>query len=198
MLVIAVGLNPDQLVQRATAVRYQALFSDAGGLAVGNDVTVSGMKVGSVSQMALQHGDVLVTFTVKGSVQLGSATTAHIQTGSLLGQRMLTLDPAGSGTHASDAVIPVSRTSSPYSLSEAVGDLTSDIAGTDTGITQPVPRHAVDDAESDCAATGSDVRRDDPALADPQRAATRHWASCSRAPAMSPASCPSAASSSTR
>jgi phospholipid/cholesterol/gamma-HCH transport system substrate-binding protein len=131
-LIIAVGLNPEQLIQRATTVRYQALFSDAGGLAVGNDVSVSGIKVGSVSGMSLQRGDVLVTFTVKGKVQLGSASTAHIRTGSLLGQRTLTVESAGSGTLHPNAVIPVSRTSSPYSLSEAVDNLTTDIAGTNT------------------------------------------------------------------
>lgn len=133
MLVIAVGLSPDQLVQRATAVRYQALFADAGGLATGNDVTVSGIKVGSVSDMSLQRGDVLVTFTVKGNVLLGSTSTAHIRTGSLLGQRVLTLESEGSGNLHPMAVIPVSRTSSPYSLSEAIEDLSSDIAGTNTG-----------------------------------------------------------------
>ncbi|SPM40461.1 ABC-type transporter Mla maintaining outer membrane lipid asymmetry, periplasmic component MlaD [Mycobacterium numidiamassiliense] len=133
MLIIAVGLNPDQLLQRATTVRYQALFADAGGLATGNEVTVSGMKVGTVSEMSLDHGDVLVTFTVKGNVQLGSASTAHIRTGSLLGQRILTLESAGSNTLRPMTVIPVSRTSSPYSLSEAVENLSSDIEGTDTG-----------------------------------------------------------------
>jgi phospholipid/cholesterol/gamma-HCH transport system substrate-binding protein len=132
VLVIAVGLNPGQLIQRATTVRYQALFSDAGGLALGNDVTVSGTKVGSVSGMTLQRGDVLVTFTVNGKVQLGSASTAHIRTGSLLGQRVLTVESAGSGNLHPMAVIPVSRTSSPYSLSEAVDDLTTDIQGTNT------------------------------------------------------------------
>jgi len=131
-LIIAVGLNPDQLIQRATTVRYQALFSDGGGLALGNDVTVSGIKVGSVTGMSLQHGDVLVTFTVKGNVLLGSASTAHIRTGSLLGQRVLTVDSAGSGNLHPLAVIPVSRTSSPYSLSEAISDLTTDIQGTNT------------------------------------------------------------------
>lgn len=132
MLVIAVGLNPDQLIQRATTVRYQALFSDAGGLAQGNDVTVSGMKVGSVTGMSLQHGDVLVTFTVNGDVGLGSASTAHIRTGSLLGQRVLTVESAGSGTMHPMTVIPATRTSSPYSLSEAVSDLATDIQGTNT------------------------------------------------------------------
>ena len=116
VLVIAVGLAPDQLVQRATTVRYQALFSDAGGLALGNDVTVSGIKVGSVSGMSLQRGDVLVTFTANGKVQLGSASTAHIRTGSLLGQRVLTVESAGSGTLHPMAVIPVSRTSSLFTV----------------------------------------------------------------------------------
>jgi phospholipid/cholesterol/gamma-HCH transport system substrate-binding protein len=132
VLVIAVGLSPDQLLQRATAVRYQALLTDSGGLDEGNDVLVSGMKLGTVSKLALHNGDVLATFTLAGTVQLGSESTAHIRTGSLLGQRVLTVESAGSGRLHPMAVIPVSRTSSPYSLSEALGDLTTDIAGTNT------------------------------------------------------------------
>ena len=90
--------QPDQLLQRATAVRYQALFAEAGGLAAGNDVLVSGMKVGSVSERrAASTAMRWSTFTLNGTVQLGSDTTAHIRTGSLLGQRVLTLESAGSG-----------------------------------------------------------------------------------------------------
>ena len=63
---------------------------------------------------------------------LGSETLAHIRTGSLLGQRVLALESAGSGTLSRTDVIPVSRTSSPYSLSDAVGELTTNTAGTDT------------------------------------------------------------------
>ena len=132
ILVIAVGLSVNQLGQRATTVRYQALFAEAGGLAVGNDVTVSGMKVGNVSKMSLHNGDALVTFTMKGTVLLGSGTTAHIRTGSLLGQRMLTLESAGSGRLHPMDVIPVSRTSSPYLLNEALSDLAGNVADTNT------------------------------------------------------------------
>ncbi len=132
ILVIAVGLQPQQLASMATDVRYQALFSEAGGLEVGNDVTASGIKVGTVSDIALREGSALVTFAVNGKVRLGSYSTAHIRTGSILGQRVLTLDSAGSGVlHPSD-VIPVSRTSSPYSLTDSVSDLTGNLAGTDT------------------------------------------------------------------
>ena len=133
VLVIAVGLQPQRLVLWATSIRYHALFADAGGLVPGNKVSVSGMNVGTVSDMSLvDGGNVLVTFTVDGTVQLARETTAHIKTGSLLGQRIVTLDSAGSGTLRSTDVIPVSRTSSPYSLTEAVTDLTNNTAGTDT------------------------------------------------------------------
>jgi phospholipid/cholesterol/gamma-HCH transport system substrate-binding protein len=132
VLVIAVGLAPERLVSMATSLRYQALFSDAGGLSTGNDVTVSGMKVGTVSDISLRRGDALVSFTVAGRVRLGSRTTAHIATGSALGQRVLILKPAGSDRMRSSEAIPVSRTSSPYSLTEAVGELTTNVAATDT------------------------------------------------------------------
>jgi phospholipid/cholesterol/gamma-HCH transport system substrate-binding protein len=133
VLCIAVGLRPEQLASWATSLRYQALFSQVGGLAAGNDVTVSGIKVGTVTDVALDDGQALVSFTIKGTVRLGNSTTAHIRTGSLLGQRMLTLESAGRGRLRPSDIIPTSRTSSPYSITDAVGDLTTDIAGTDTG-----------------------------------------------------------------
>jgi phospholipid/cholesterol/gamma-HCH transport system substrate-binding protein len=132
VLVILVGLSPEKLWALATAVRYQALFAEAGGLAVGNAVKVSGVKVGAVTDVSLRDGDALVTLTVDGSVVLGSQTTAHIRTGSLLGGRIVTLESAGSTSMHPGQVIPLARTASPYSLTEAVSDLTSNIGATKT------------------------------------------------------------------
>jgi phospholipid/cholesterol/gamma-HCH transport system substrate-binding protein len=132
MLVIAVGLQPERLLQYATAIRYQALFSEAGGLAVGNDVTVSGIKVGTVSTIELDNGDALVGFTIDSKYALGSETTAHIRTGTLLGERVLALDSAGDGTLNPRQIIPTTRTSSPYSLTDAVSELTANTAATNT------------------------------------------------------------------
>jgi phospholipid/cholesterol/gamma-HCH transport system substrate-binding protein len=132
VLTIAVGLQPDRLVSWATAVRYQAVFAEAGGLSVADDVTKSGIPVGLVTDISLSAGKAWVTFTINGKYQLGSQTTAHIRTATLLGQRVLTLESAGTDTMHPGDVIPVSRTSSPYSLTEAVGDLATNTAGTDT------------------------------------------------------------------
>lgn len=132
MLIIAVGLGPQRLVLLATAIRHQALFAESAGIATGNSVLVSGIKVGTVTDVSLDDGNALVTFLVDGKVRLGSETSAHIRTGSLLGARILTLEPAGTGTMHSTEVIPLTRTSAPYSLTEAVTDLTTDVAATNT------------------------------------------------------------------
>ena len=132
LLVITVGLQPQRLVELATSIRHQALFTDAGGLSPGNDVRVSGVKVGTVSEVALKQGKALVTFMVDGRVRLGADTTAHIRTGTLLGQRLLTLESSGKGTLRSSDVIPVTRTGSPYSLNDAISELTANTRSTDT------------------------------------------------------------------
>jgi phospholipid/cholesterol/gamma-HCH transport system substrate-binding protein len=133
ILVIAVGLQPQMLLSWVTSIHYRAVFAEAGGLTAGNDVNVSGVKMGTVTDVALSHGKALVSFSLDSTVRLGSDTTAHIRTGTVLGARMLTLEPAGTGTLRASDVIPVSRTSSPYSLTDAVGDFTTNTAGTDTG-----------------------------------------------------------------
>ena len=132
VLIITVGLQTQRLWTMATSIRHQALFLEAGGLAPGNDVKVSGVKVGTVSDVTLQQGKALVSFTVNGKVRLGSDSTAHIRTGTLLGQRVLTLESAGQGPLRNSDVIPVSRTGSPYSLTDALGEFAGNTRDTDT------------------------------------------------------------------
>jgi phospholipid/cholesterol/gamma-HCH transport system substrate-binding protein len=131
ILIILVGLSPESLTSLATAIRYQAQFYDAGGVTAGNDVTIAGIKVGSVSAVSLKGHNALVTFAIDSTVELGSDTTAHVRTGTLLGERVLTLESSGASTMHPMDVIPVSRTASPYSLTEAVSELTTNTAGTD-------------------------------------------------------------------
>ena len=132
-LVIAIGLQPERLANWASTIRYQAVFAEAGGLAAGADVKIAGVKVGTVSAVSLSHGDALVDFAVESGVSLGAQSTAHIRTGTLLGERVLTLESFGGATMGPREVIPLSRTSSPYSLTEAVSDLTANTADTDLG-----------------------------------------------------------------
>ncbi|MGY2058677.1 MCE family protein [Nocardia gipuzkoensis] len=130
--VILVGLQSQKFIEWATTVRYQAVFSEAGGLAVGDDVIVSGLKVGRVSGVSLRGGDAWVTFAIDETIRLGDESAGQIKTGSLLGKRVLTVVSAGGDTLRPFGVIPLERTSSPYSLTDAVGELTTNVSEIDT------------------------------------------------------------------
>lgn len=108
---------------------YAAYFSEAGGIKPGNAVRVSGMGVGRVSDLRLEGTKVRIGFTVRKGVVLGDRTEAAIKTETILGAKMLELTPRGTG---GSGVIPLERTTSPYDLPDALGDLTTTISGLDT------------------------------------------------------------------
>jgi phospholipid/cholesterol/gamma-HCH transport system substrate-binding protein len=111
--------------------QYSANFSEAGGLAPGAAVQVSGYKVGSVSSVSLEGSHVLVNFKLDSSVRLGDRTEAAVKTKSLLGTRILEVVPRGDGDLSGP--IPVDRTTPAYQLTDALGDLATTIDQLDTG-----------------------------------------------------------------
>jgi phospholipid/cholesterol/gamma-HCH transport system substrate-binding protein len=109
---------------------YSAYFTEAGGIKPDSDVRVSGLSVGKVSDIRLEGTKVLVDFTVRDGVELGDRTEAAIKTETVLGTKFLEVTPRGDGNLAGP--IPVERTTSPYDLPAALGDLTTTISGLDT------------------------------------------------------------------
>lgn len=110
--------------------QYSAYFADAGGLFTGAGVEVSGFPVGKVLSIDLDGSRVLVQFTIADNIHLGDRTEAAIKTKSLLGTKILNVPPAG-GSDLHEA-IPLQRTTSPYQLPDALGDLTNTISGLNT------------------------------------------------------------------
>lgn len=102
---------------------YQGRFVEGGGLKADDRVKVAGTEVGKVTSVELDGADVLVEFTAKG-VTLGQGTRASIKTQTLLGERTLGIEPAGDGAMSSGDTIPLERTTSPYSITEGIEDLT--------------------------------------------------------------------------
>ncbi|MCW2560342.1 MAG: virulence factor Mce family protein [Mycobacterium sp.] len=99
---------------------YQAYFTDAGGISPGNDVAVSGIKVGQVSSVELAGDAAKVTFTVQRDIKVGDQSLVAIKTDTVLGQKSLSVTPAGTGN---SATIPLGRTTTPYTLNTALQDL---------------------------------------------------------------------------
>ncbi|WP_232232083.1 MCE family protein [Mycobacterium triplex] len=154
--VVVGALQYDKLPFINTDRVYGAYFADSGGLAAGDAVQYSGLRVGQVNSIALDGERVLVKFSVRDDVRLGDRTEAAIKARALLGDKILELTSRGTGTLTS--AIPVDRTTSPYQLPDALGDLSATISGLDTQelskslstlaetfrATPPDLRHAVD------------------------------------------------------
>ncbi len=73
---------------------YRAMFVDATSVNVGDDVRVSGVKVGSISDVSLAENRLAqITFSVRKDVTMSQGTTAELRFRNLVGQRYISLEP---------------------------------------------------------------------------------------------------------
>ena len=128
--IVLVALEYDKLPFINQTKEYSAYFAEAGGLTTGAGVQVSGFEVGQVSSIELDGPQVLVTFTVDDDIALGDRTEAAIKTKGLLGTKILEVMSRGDGRQ--EGTIPRDRTTSPYQLPDALGDLATTISGLNT------------------------------------------------------------------
>ncbi|MBC2637718.1 MULTISPECIES: MCE family protein [unclassified Rhodococcus (in: high G+C Gram-positive bacteria)] len=132
LIVVLTSMNFEKLQYLTTSSHYSAYFGDTGGLLTGDKVMVAGVEVGKVHDVELDGDKVLVEFTADG-VRLGSKTELSIKTRTVLGNKYLQVTPRGDDDLlATDDVIPLAQTTTPYLLTDALGDLTTTISGLDT------------------------------------------------------------------
>jgi phospholipid/cholesterol/gamma-HCH transport system substrate-binding protein len=83
---------------KAGGVDIAALFPNASGVNVGTDVRVAGLKVGSVTKLALdpQSYQVKVSISFEPSIKLPSDSSAAITSEGLLGATFIAFTPGGS------------------------------------------------------------------------------------------------------
>ena len=118
--VVLVAFGYTKLPFWPQGMQYEAYFSDAGGISPGSDVRVSGIKVGQVSSVGLAGDVARVTFTVDRKIRVGDESLVSIKTDTILGQKSLAVTLAGKGE---STTIPLNRTTTPYTLNNALQDL---------------------------------------------------------------------------
>lgn len=131
-VVVLCALNIRSMPFFASDTTYRARFVDAGGLDTGDAVQVSGKDAGWVKSIDIDGDAVAVTFTVSDDVTLGTDTTVDIATATALGARQLRVRPAGPGQLDPGTTIDLDRTTAPYQLTDALGDLTDTASELDT------------------------------------------------------------------
>ncbi|MFD9790973.1 MCE family protein [Streptomyces sp. NPDC059070] len=110
---------------------YSADFKEAAGLHHGDDVRVAGVKVGQVDSVGLDGPKVKVAFTVKDA-WIGDASTVGIAIKTLLGSKYLAVDPRGTAAQNPHHRIPITRTTSPYDVLDALSGLGETVGALDT------------------------------------------------------------------
>jgi phospholipid/cholesterol/gamma-HCH transport system substrate-binding protein len=118
------GFNANSLPLIGGGTGYTAYFTEAAGLTPGNEVRVAGVTVGKVTGVSLAGDQVKVTFEVKNA-WVGDTSTVAIDIKTVLGSKYLALDPLGPAAQDPSAPIPVSRTTSPYDVTQAFQQLST-------------------------------------------------------------------------
>lgn len=119
-------------LKKISGYEITADFSGIGGLAVGDDVLISGVKVGSVVDVGLDPDTYLarVRMNIEPGVQLPEDTAALISSESLMGGKYLALEPGG----AEDMIAPGGRiqfTQAPQNLEQLLGQFIFSMQGKD-------------------------------------------------------------------
>lgn len=131
-VVMVAALRADDLPVIGGGDTYHAMFTEAGGLKVNDEVRIAGVRVGKVDEVALDGDQVKVSFKVDDAADFGSDTRAAIKVKTILGSMFLALEPAGGGQLDEGATIPAERTSSPFDVVEAFEGLASTSEQIDT------------------------------------------------------------------
>ncbi|MCP3421643.1 MCE family protein [Nocardioides pinisoli] len=129
---VVAALRADDLPIIGGGDTYHAMFTEAGGLKVNDEVRIAGVRVGKVDEIELAGDEVRVSFKVDDAADFGGETRAAIKVKTILGSMFLALEPAGGGRLAEGATIPAARTSSPFDVVEAFEGLAATSEQIDT------------------------------------------------------------------
>lgn len=111
-----------------TETAYSCDLQTAVGLQSGDVVTIAGVRVGSVTGLALDHGVAKISFEIGRGYRLGSTTSAVVKVLNPVGVEYIELVPSGPG-HLR-GTIPVTRTTVPGTLVSDLNGLTEDTSQT--------------------------------------------------------------------
>lgn len=103
VLVMLYGRRNSPASAPSGSYRLTAAFNRIDGLAVGDEVLLSGIRVGRIQALALDHNyRARVTMTISDGVTLPADTAASIQTDGLFGNKFVVLIPGGDETMLHD------------------------------------------------------------------------------------------------
>lgn len=118
-------------VGAVSGYEIKANFTGIGGLGIGDDVQISGVKVGSVSRVELADNYLATVYmSIDPSIELPDDTAAFISSESLLGGRFLQLEPGASDEYLGEGGL-IQYTQAPQNLEQLLGKFIFSMQGSD-------------------------------------------------------------------
>ena len=119
-------------IKQVDGYKLEAHFSSIGGLSVGDQVQVSGVKIGSVADVAIDPETYLaiVSLSIDPQYKLPIDTAAVISSESLLGGRFLSLEPGADEEYLEDGD-KIDYTQAPQNLEQLLGQFIFNMQGAD-------------------------------------------------------------------
>ncbi|MGH3555929.1 MAG: MCE family protein [Mycobacterium sp.] len=130
VLATAVGQSFSSVPMLSAQPRYYGDFKDSGGLHAGDKVHITGVEVGAVQELKIATGHVVIGFTT-GDHAIGTKSRLSIRTDTILGKKVLEIQPRGEQRLRPGGTLPLGQTTSPYQIYDAFLDTSKAASGWD-------------------------------------------------------------------
>src|SRR5271154_3092472 len=130
VMVVGVGQTLTSTPQLFAQPSYFGQFTDSGQLNKGDKVRIAGVDVGQVDAINIDGDHVVMKFST-GSNTIGTESRLAIKTDTILGKKVIEIDPRGTQTLRPNATLPLGQSTSPYQIYDAFFDVTKAAAGWD-------------------------------------------------------------------
>jgi phospholipid/cholesterol/gamma-HCH transport system substrate-binding protein len=128
LLAVAVGQTITSVPMLFASPSYYGQFSNTGGLKTGDRVRITGMNVGRVEDVKIDGDHILMKFST-GANTIGTESRLAVRTDTILGKKVLQIEPRGTQTLRPNGVLPLAQSTSPYQIYDAFSDVNKAAAG---------------------------------------------------------------------
>jgi phospholipid/cholesterol/gamma-HCH transport system substrate-binding protein len=128
LLVVAVGQSLTSIPMLFASPSYYGQFANTGQLNKNDKVRITGVDVGRVQGLEIDGDHVVIKFSV-GSHTIGTESRLAIRTDTVLGKKVLEIEPRGAQTLRPLGVLPLGQSTTPYQIYDAFFDVTKAATG---------------------------------------------------------------------
>jgi phospholipid/cholesterol/gamma-HCH transport system substrate-binding protein len=128
VLIVGVGQTLTSTPQLFAQPNYFGQFTDSGQLNKGDKVRIAGVDVGEVEAIKIDGDHVVMKFST-GSATIGTESRLAIKTDTILGKKVLEIEPRGTQTLRPGGMLPLGQSTTPYQIYDAFFDVTKAAAG---------------------------------------------------------------------